>query len=88
MMVTLKTQLPNRPATPRSYAFIRAAAIVAEASGIVVTIDTAIIPSTPDDIPVMSAIWSVLIARKMPPTTTPADTTPNYNHALVRVNVV
>ena len=84
-IVTLKTQLPYSPATPKSAAPIRAAATAADASGMVVTMDTANIPSTPEEMPVKSATRSTLWARNTPATITPNDTRLKISQARLRV---
>ena len=59
--------------------------MVDDASGMVVTKDTNNIPSVLDAMPVMSAISSVLQARKNPAITTPSETSPNIAQAFRRV---
>ena len=63
---------------------MRAAAMVDEASGIVVTSDTSRMPTAPELMPVMSAMLSALTPRKNPDTITPPDTSRNIAHALLR----
>ena len=60
----MKAQLPYSPATPKSKARMRAAAMVDDASGMVVTSDTSRMPTVPEDMPVIVAMLSALTLRK------------------------
>ena len=63
---------------------MRAAAMVEDISGMDVTTAIKRIPRVLEAIPVISAIWSALHARKNPETSTPAATNPNNAHARPR----
>lgn len=60
MIVTLNTQLPNNPATPKSAALNLTDAKKAEASGIDVTMEETIIPKVLEATPVSWEILSTL----------------------------